>query len=266
MNLPAEQDLRYVSLLAAANASTKVGSLTHSYYRYPARFGETFVREAVLNFSSPGDTVLDPFCGGGTTLVEALSLGRNAIGSDLSELAIGIARCKTTPLSEAQLTASISFEVLAPQERPSKTGNTTVPPFEVTAIDPSQEEAWGTAWPDDGDDQRRQEAHAYKADTRAGKTWVYYSTVFPPFAAAIERLKTSKPELVEHFRTAYEVWISYHAILQKQADELSSIDVDDDRIEELLDMQRAVVATMQVKQALQFSELWKRGLIDQHSA
>ena len=152
-----------------------------------------------------------------------------------------------------QVTATISFEVLAARERPSKAGTTTVPPFEIAAIDPSQEEAWGTAWPDDGDDGRRQEAHAYKADTRAGKTWIYYSTIFPPFAAAIERLKTSKPELVEHFRTAYEVWIAYHAILQKQADEASSIDVDDDKIEELLDMQRAVVATMQVKQALQFS-------------
>ena len=106
MNYPAEQDLQYVSLLAAANASTKVGSLTHGFYRYPARFGETFVREAVLNFSSEGDTVLDPFCGGGTTLVEALSLGRRAIGSDLSELAIEIARYKTTPLSEFNLALS----------------------------------------------------------------------------------------------------------------------------------------------------------------
>jgi len=104
MNIVVEHDLRYASLLAAANATTKVGTLTHSFYRYPARFGETFVREAVLNFSREGDGVLDPFCGGGTTLVEALALGRSAIGSDLSELAIFIARAKTTPLSPAQLT------------------------------------------------------------------------------------------------------------------------------------------------------------------
>ena len=164
-----------------------------------------------------------------------------------------------------QLTASISFEILAARERPSKSGKTTVPPFEIQAIDPSKEEAWGAAWPDDADDQQRQLTHAYKADMRGGKMWVYYSTVFPLFAGAIEKLKTSKPELVEHFRTAYEVWIAYHAILQKQAEESTPVDVDEDKLEEMLDLQRSVVATMQVKQAIQFAELWKKGLIEQNS-
>jgi hypothetical protein len=103
MNFAAEHDLRYLSLLDAANASTKVGSLTHSFYRYPARFGETFVREAVRNFSNEGEVVLDPFCGGGTTLVEALTAGRFAIGSDVSQLAIAVTRAKTSPVSAQQL-------------------------------------------------------------------------------------------------------------------------------------------------------------------
>lgn len=164
-----------------------------------------------------------------------------------------------------QLTASISFEVLAARERPSKTGKTTVPPFEIQAIDPSQEEAWGAAWPEDADDHQRQLKHAYKADMRGGKMWVYYSTVFPLFAGAIEKLKTAKPELVEHFRTAYEVWIAYHAILQKQAEDATPVDVEEEKLEEMLDLQRAVVATMQVKQAIQFAELWKKELIEQNS-
>jgi hypothetical protein len=50
MNFPAEQQLRYAPLVAAANSNAKVGGLTHSFYRYPARFGETFVREAIENF------------------------------------------------------------------------------------------------------------------------------------------------------------------------------------------------------------------------
>jgi hypothetical protein len=54
MNAPLEQELRYASILAAANSDSKVGSLTHSFYRYPARFGETFVREVVQNFSRAG--------------------------------------------------------------------------------------------------------------------------------------------------------------------------------------------------------------------
>lgn len=51
-------------------------------------------------FTQPGEIVLDPFMGGGTTLVEACSLGRRAVGTDVSSLATFTARVKTTPLSE----------------------------------------------------------------------------------------------------------------------------------------------------------------------
>jgi hypothetical protein len=50
-------------------------------------------------FTQPGDIVLDPFMGGGTTVVEALALGRRCIGSDLNPLSSFLARVKTTPLS-----------------------------------------------------------------------------------------------------------------------------------------------------------------------
>ena len=72
----------------------------------------------------------------------------------------------------------------------------------------------------------------------------------------------SKPEIVQAFTTAYEVWIAYHAILQKQAEESSGIDANDEKIDEMLDVQRTVVATMQVKQAQQYAELWKKGVVD----
>ena len=51
-------------------------------------------------FTRPGEIVLDPFMGGGTTLVEACSLGRKAVGTDISSLATFTAKVKTTPLSE----------------------------------------------------------------------------------------------------------------------------------------------------------------------
>lgn len=83
-------------LIEAARDKSRVSGLTHNFYRYPARFSPKFVRAAIEIFSEPGDLVLDPFMGGGTTVVEALALGRNAIGTDISSLAVFVAEVKTT--------------------------------------------------------------------------------------------------------------------------------------------------------------------------
>lgn len=51
----------------------------------------TILLERILNASSnPGDTVLDPFCGCGTTVHAAQKLGRRWIGIDVTHLAIGL--------------------------------------------------------------------------------------------------------------------------------------------------------------------------------
>lgn len=54
----------------------------------------------ISEFSSPGDWVLDPFCGSGTVLHEALLLGRNATGWDSSPLATMIAASKVSGVSK----------------------------------------------------------------------------------------------------------------------------------------------------------------------
>ena len=87
------------SIRAAAASTTPVTGLTHTFYRYPARFSPQFARAAISEFTEPGDLVIDPFMGGGTTLVEALALGRQAIGTDISSLASFVSSVKTTLLS-----------------------------------------------------------------------------------------------------------------------------------------------------------------------
>jgi hypothetical protein len=95
-------DERLAMIRLAANDRTRISGLTHSFYRYPARFSPQFARAVISSFSSPGDIVLDPFMGGGTSIVEACHLGRVAIGSDINALAVFVSRVKTTPLSQSQ--------------------------------------------------------------------------------------------------------------------------------------------------------------------
>jgi DNA methylase len=92
MELPA-------SLINAVLGQQRVVQFPHALYRYPARFSPHFAREVIEAFTSPGELVLDPFCGGGTAIVEALSLGRKAVGCDINTLATYITKVKTTPLS-----------------------------------------------------------------------------------------------------------------------------------------------------------------------
>ncbi|OGO20141.1 MAG: hypothetical protein A2144_12230 [Chloroflexi bacterium RBG_16_50_9] len=78
----------------------RVVGLTHNFYRYPARFNPELARQLISEFSLPGDYVLDPFIGGGTTIVEALAAGRRSLGVDINDLACFVTQVKTTPLSD----------------------------------------------------------------------------------------------------------------------------------------------------------------------
>jgi len=94
-----KRSTRNAKIIEAVNYSKPISGLTHKYYRYPASFPPEFAREIILNFSVEDDFVYDPFMGGGTSIVEALALGRKAIGTDINDLAVFVTKVKTTPLS-----------------------------------------------------------------------------------------------------------------------------------------------------------------------
>ncbi|HJL18430.1 MAG TPA: DNA methyltransferase [Sandaracinaceae bacterium LLY-WYZ-13_1] len=62
---------------------------THGFHSWPAKMHWAIARTVIEG--SEAKTVLDPFCGGGTVLVEARVLGRRGIGVDLSPLAVRVA-------------------------------------------------------------------------------------------------------------------------------------------------------------------------------
>ena len=75
---------------AALDRSSVLGERTtnspHQTYRYPARYSPRFVSAAIELITDPGDLILDPFVGSGTTTIEALRHGRNSIGVDISPI------------------------------------------------------------------------------------------------------------------------------------------------------------------------------------
>jgi len=58
---------------------------------HPATFPPELIRPRIASSCPPGGVVCDPFCGSGTTLATAVSLGRAAIGFDVSETYVMLA-------------------------------------------------------------------------------------------------------------------------------------------------------------------------------
>jgi hypothetical protein len=92
-------------LRQAALDTSPISGLTHRFYRYPARFSPTFAAAAITQFSKLGALIFDPYMGGATTIVEALRLGRRAVGCDVNTLSVFIGRVKTTTLSDNECRA-----------------------------------------------------------------------------------------------------------------------------------------------------------------
>ena len=66
----------------------------HRWVPWIAGFSSDFVKSALNGFLSKKGTVLDPFCGVGTTIVEAILGGHNAIGFEINPYAVLASRAK----------------------------------------------------------------------------------------------------------------------------------------------------------------------------
>ena len=58
---------------------------------HPARFPEQLAKDHILSWSNPGDIVLDPFIGSGTTAKMAIETGRKYIGFEISKEYVDLA-------------------------------------------------------------------------------------------------------------------------------------------------------------------------------
>jgi DNA modification methylase len=117
------------------NANTQY--LTHNYHPFPAKFIPQIPRRLMKELCQPNGIVFDPFCGSGTTLVEAQLLGHPSVGVDINPLFILISKVKTTPIPAKVLNSLANLEkrMLAQANRlhgqKSLFGENELPSFEI---------------------------------------------------------------------------------------------------------------------------------------
>lgn len=76
-----------------------VGGLTIDH---PATFPIQLAKDMIYTYSNPGQLILDPFAGSGTTNIAAYELGRNCIGCEIVEEYASLATKRLTEISSQQ--------------------------------------------------------------------------------------------------------------------------------------------------------------------
>lgn len=106
------QDI-WTDIKLAAGSNERVG--------YPTQKPQALLERIITASSNPGDVVLDPFCGCGTTIAAAHTLGREWVGIDISPTACNVmkrrldrlripAQVDGLPVNEADLKRLLPFE------------------------------------------------------------------------------------------------------------------------------------------------------------
>jgi site-specific DNA-methyltransferase (cytosine-N4-specific) len=82
-------------------ANTK--EYTHCFHNYPAMMIPQIARELLNRYGIKNGSLLDPYCGTGTSLVESSLFGMNSVGCDINPLARLLSSSKTTTISIQKL-------------------------------------------------------------------------------------------------------------------------------------------------------------------
>jgi hypothetical protein len=84
------------------------GHAFHPMCSYLASFPAALTHAFIARYSRPGDVVLDPFSGRGTTPLQACAEGRIGVGNDLNPFAHLLTAAKVEPATRAQATTRVA--------------------------------------------------------------------------------------------------------------------------------------------------------------
>jgi DNA modification methylase len=110
-----------------------IGRTASERLGYPTQKPEALLERVVESSSAEGNTLLDPFCGCGTTIAVAQRLNRNWIGIDITHLAIGLIKHRLQHAFGPEIVGT--YEVIGePVSRPDA--------LELAKEDPFQFQSW----------------------------------------------------------------------------------------------------------------------------
>ncbi len=89
----------------------------HRVHPFPAKFPPALPRLFIRHLTRPGDWVLDPMMGSGTTVVEAAYTDRVALGGDIDPLALQVSWAKCHPVPPDTLVKAIRRILLQAETR-----------------------------------------------------------------------------------------------------------------------------------------------------
>lgn len=93
------------------DAPRRWGHSLHRLSPYVGGFPPSLAHYFIRRFSDVGDTVLDPFCGGGTTPFEASLHNREALGNDAFSYAYTLAKAKCNPMHTGDFKAYLDAKL-----------------------------------------------------------------------------------------------------------------------------------------------------------
>lgn len=145
------------------------------------------------------------------------------------------------------------YRIVEPPKPKEDDRKTAFPQFKVIPVDGPADEDWQYVC--DYTDETDVKRHASGAEMSDGVLYVYYSTVYPRFAAEKKRLEQQNLVLAQSFQKRYELWLAVHALLMYQDQEMAQdVAADEDAAKDFERQERcrlasvaAMVATQEVK-------------------
>jgi hypothetical protein len=144
----------------------------HGLHPYLGKFPPQLAEALIRRHCPEGGLVLDPFCGSGTTLVEAVGLGRDAVGCDVSAFNALLSREKTRRRDDAAAVAAGLAQTLVRAE-------------ELAAHDPLEVPAYLREW---YGEKARRELLAYRRAIEPECPWTGLASLVLTRAARSARL------------------------------------------------------------------------------